>query len=137
MREMIFTSYSVPEAKLVILFSYYGITILLLLIDLTVTLHSRDTTAENITNLTVCSAGGYRTECNKYRETLNSNLTPAVVFELISTLFFSFATTCFMYYSAMILKFLSASAEHRKLNSYTVQFEDSYNLHNATFYVYM
>ena len=91
MREMIFTSYSVPETKLIILFSYYGITIILLLIRLTVTLRTRDTTAENITNLTVCSAGGHRAECNEYRETLNSNLTPAVVFELISTLFSCFA----------------------------------------------
>ena len=87
---MIFTSYSIPETKLIILFSYYGIATILLLIYLIVTLRSADTITENISSFTLCSAGGYRTECDKYRENLNSNLTPAIVFDLISTLFLSF-----------------------------------------------
>ena len=91
MREMIFTSYSIPETKLIILFSYHGITITLLLIDLIVTLRSSDVTVENISSFTLCSAGGYRTECEKYRENLNSDLTPSIVFDLIFTLFLSFA----------------------------------------------
>ena len=90
MREMIFTSYSIPETKLIILFSYYGLTVILLLIHLIVIFRSTDTIVENISSFTLCSAGGYRTECDKYRENLNSNLTPAIVFDLISTLFLSF-----------------------------------------------
>ena len=86
---MIFTSYSIPEAKLVILFSYYGTAIVLLLIHLVVNLRANDTVVENISDFTLCSAGGYRTECDKYRENLNSGLTPAIVFDLISTVFLS------------------------------------------------
>jgi len=88
---MVFSSYSIPEAKLIILFSYYGIAIILLLIHLVVTLRSNDTAVENISSLTLCSAGGYRMECDKFRDTLHSNLIPAIVFDLISTLFISFA----------------------------------------------
>ena len=87
---MIFNSYSIPETKLIILFSYYGITIILLLIHLIVTLRSTDTIVENISSFTLCSAGGYRTVCDEYRETLSSNLTPSLVFDLIFTLFLSF-----------------------------------------------
>ena len=61
-----------------------------MLIDLVVTLRSTDTTVENISSFTLCSAGGYRTECDTYRENLNSNLTPSLVFDLIFTLFLSF-----------------------------------------------
>ena len=89
MREMIFNSYSIPETKLIILFSYYGMTTILLLIYLTITYRSRDTIIENVTNFTLCSAGGYKVECDEYRETLNSNLIPTYVFDVISTLFLS------------------------------------------------
>ena len=89
MREMIFNSYSIPETKLIILFSYYGMTTILVLIYLTVTYRSRDTIIENVTNFTLCTAGGYRVECDRYRENLNSNLIPAFVFDVISTLFLS------------------------------------------------
>ena len=88
-REKVFTSYSVPETKLLILFSYYGTAIVLLLIHLVVALRSNDTVVENVSGFTLCSVGGYRTECDIYRENLNNNLTPLLVFDLISTVFFS------------------------------------------------
>ena len=84
-----FTSYSMPETKLAILFSYYGTTIVLLLIHLVVVLRTNDTVVENISNFTLCSAGGYKIECDRYRENLNNNLTPLLVFDLVSTVFFS------------------------------------------------
>lgn len=89
LREIIFTSYSIPETKLIILFSYYGITIILLLIHVVVLLRSNDTLVENITRFILCSAGGYRTECNQYRENLNNHMIPSLVFDLVSTLFLS------------------------------------------------
>ena len=96
---MIFNSYSIPETKLIILFSYYGITIVLLLIHLVTNLRVNDTAVENISNFALCSAGGYRAECDKYRETLNRNLTPSIVFDLISTLFLSFANIINLLYA--------------------------------------
>ena len=89
LREMIFTSYSIPETKLIILFSFYCISIILLLIHLVVILRSNDTVVENVSGFTLCSVGGYRTECDRYRENLNNDLTPAIVFDLISTVFLS------------------------------------------------
>ena len=89
LREMIFTSYSIPETKLIILFSYYCVAIILLLIQLVVILRSNDTTVENVSSFALCSVGGYRTECDTYRENLNDDLTPAIVFDLISTVFLS------------------------------------------------
>ena len=86
---MIFTSYSIPETKLIILFSYYCIAIILLLIRLVVLLRSNDTVVENVSGFTLCSTGGYRTECDKYRENLNNNLTPSILFDMISTVFLS------------------------------------------------
>ena len=86
---MIFTSYSIPETKLIILFSYYGTAIILLLIYLVVMLRTNDTVVENISGFTLCSVGGYRAECDGYRENLNNELTPAIVFDLISTVFLS------------------------------------------------
>ena len=37
----------------------------------------------------LCSAGGYKVECERYREDLNNDLIPFVVFDLIS--FFAIA----------------------------------------------
>ena len=91
LREKVFTSYSIPETKLTILFSYYGTAIVLFLIHLVAALRSNDTILENISGFTLCSAGGYRIECDKYRENLNNNLTPLLVFDLISTMVFSLA----------------------------------------------
>lgn len=61
-------------------------------------LRSNDTVVENISNFTTCSAGGYRTECDVYRENLNNNLTPTIVFDLISTLFLSFVNIVNLFY---------------------------------------
>ena len=52
-------------------------------------LRTNDTVVENLYSFTLCSAGGYRAECDRYRENLNNDLTPAIVFDLISTVFLS------------------------------------------------
>ena len=79
--------YSTPEVKLIILFSYYSVTMILLLIRLVVNLRSINTAVENVTNFTLCSAGGYKMECDEYRQQLYHNMTPSVIFDLISTMF--------------------------------------------------
>ena len=45
--------------------------------------------ADNLYHYTLCSAGGYRVECERYREDLKNDLIPFVVLDLIS--FFCFA----------------------------------------------
>ena len=83
------TSYSTPEIKLIILFSYYGITIILVLIRLMVNLLSINPIVDNIFNFTLCSTGGHKEECDRYREELNNDLIIGVVLDLIS--FFAIA----------------------------------------------
>ena len=75
--------------KLIILFSYYGISIISVLIRLVVYLRSIDTIVVNFGSYTLCSAGGQRMECERYREELYNGLVPSVVFDLIATLFIS------------------------------------------------
>jgi len=65
--------------------------VILTLVHLVVAVRSIDTATKNIEKLTVCSAGGYREECNDFRETLHQNLVPAIVFDVISTSFIAFA----------------------------------------------
>ena len=55
-----------------------------------VNLRSIDTVVDNIGGYTLCSAGGQRMECDRFREKLNDNLIPSIVFDLISTVFISF-----------------------------------------------
>lgn len=84
------TGYSAPETKLIILFSYYGISVIFLLIHLVVNLRSIDNAVDNISSYTLCSAGGHRLECDQYREELNNNLIPSFVFDLIVTVLIAF-----------------------------------------------
>ena len=44
---------------------------------------------DKLYHYTLCSAGGYKVECERYREDLNNDLIPFVVFDLIS--FFAIA----------------------------------------------
>ena len=55
-----------------------------------VTLRSIDTATENVINFTLCSAGGYREECDGFREALHQGLIPAIVFDNLFTIFFAF-----------------------------------------------
>jgi len=79
--------YSTPEVKLIILFSYYSVTVILILVRLVVNLRSINTAVENVADFTLCSTGGYRMECDEYRERLHHNMIPSVIFDLISTIF--------------------------------------------------
>jgi len=79
--------YSTPEVKLIILFSYYSVTVILILIRLVVNLRSISTAVENVADFTLCSAGGYRMECDDHRQKLHNNMTTSVIFDLISTIF--------------------------------------------------
>ena len=84
------TGYSAPETKLMILFSYYGISIISLLVHFTVNLRSIENSVDSISSYTLCSAGGQREECDQYREELNNGLIPSFVFDLILTFFIAF-----------------------------------------------
>ena len=81
------TGYSAPEKKLMILFSYYGMSIISLLVHFAVNLRSIDNAVDSVSSFTLCSAGGQREECDQYREELYSGLIPSFVFDMILTVF--------------------------------------------------
>jgi len=82
-----FIKYSTPEVKLITLFSYYSITVILLLIHLVISLRLSDTAVENAAKFALCSAGGYRSECDEYKKEIHRKLIPSIIFDLISTMF--------------------------------------------------
>ena len=84
-------SCSTSETKLIILFSYYCIAVVLLLISFTFVSHSFDSSSESLTDFTLCSAGGYREECNRFRDALHDSLVSSMVIDLVATAFVGFA----------------------------------------------
>ena len=50
-----------------------------------------DNISENLYNFMLCSAGGHRVECDRYREEVNDDLIPFIVFDVISFFFIAFA----------------------------------------------
>ena len=52
-----------------------------------VSLRLSDTAIENATKFALCSAGGYRSECDQYKKELHQKLIPSIIFDLISTMF--------------------------------------------------
>ena len=75
---------------MLILFSYYAITIVVLLIHLVINLWIIDGAAENVVKFIFCSAGGYKTECHIFKDRLHKILTPSIVSGLMTTLLLSF-----------------------------------------------
>jgi len=62
----------------------------------------------------LCSAGGYREECDDFREALHQSLVPAIVFDLISTTFIAFANIINLLY---VLQFKDVKEKINKMFS--------------------
>ena len=77
-----------------------------------VNLRSIDTVVNNIGSYTLCSAGGQRMECDEYRERLNNNLIPSIVFDLIATVFISFVNIINLLY---VLQYKDLKEVFRKI----------------------
>ena len=110
------TGYSTPETKLIILFSYYGITITLVLIRFMAILLITNNITENLYNFMLCSAGGHRVECDRYREELNDDLIPFIVFDAISLFFIAFANIVNLLY---ILQYKDVKDVFQKILTFT------------------
>ena len=86
-------SCSTPETKLILLFSYYCMAVVTVLINFTFVPRSFDDSSENIAKFTLCSAGGYREECDRFRDDLHDNLVFFIVITLIKTGFVGFTNS--------------------------------------------
>ena len=82
--------FSVAEMKLIILFSYYWIALLLLLTSFGVVLHQFNDQRTHFLDHVACSIGGYREECEVFRENLKQSSIPLLVVTSIVVIFTSF-----------------------------------------------
>ena len=88
----------------------------LLLIHLVINLRVIDSAAENIMKFVLCSAGGYKMECDVFRDRLHKNLTPSIVSGLIATLFLSFVNITNLLY---VIQFQDVKKAFKKLTMST------------------
>ena len=110
--------FSTPETKLLILFSYYTITIVILLIHLVINLWIIDDAAETVVKFIFCSAGGYKTECNVFKDRLHKILTPSIVSGLTTTLLLSFINIVHLVY---VIQFQDIKKVFKKLTMSTTR----------------
>jgi len=82
--------YSVPEAKLTLLLFYYAINYLVYLIALIVYLYVIiDPGLNSYFTYAVCSVGGYKEECEIYKERTYDSYIPSTVMSMVSVILFS------------------------------------------------
>jgi len=75
---------------------------------------SFDNSSENITDFTLCSAGGYREECDRFRDDLHDSLVFFLVITQIKTGFVSFTNSINLLY---VVQFREAKQTLSKLFS--------------------
>jgi len=104
--------FSVAEMKLIILFSYYWITVLLLLTSFGVVLHQFNDQRSYFLDHVFCSIGGYREECEVFRENMKQSSIPLLVVNSIVALFTSF---CNVVNLIFVLQFSSVKKWIKKI----------------------
>ena len=90
--------YSIPEVKLILLFCYYAINFLVYLTSLVMYLYVLHDYGENIFQYKFCSAGGYKEECEIYRERAEDSFIPSTVLSILSVILFSMITFSHLMY---------------------------------------
>jgi len=90
--------YSIPEVKLILLFCYYAINFLVYLTSLVVYLYVLHDYGVNAFQYEFCSAGGYKEECEIYRERAEDSFIPSTVLSILSVLLFSMITFSHLLY---------------------------------------
>lgn len=82
--------YSVPEVKLTLLFCYYAVNFLVYLIALIVYLYLLvGPYGSNVFIYQFCSAGGYKEQCEIYKEKAEDSYIPTNIMSTLSVILFS------------------------------------------------
>ena len=79
-------------------------------------LPNADKIVKNLFNFVLCSAGGHRVECDRYREELNDDLIPFIVFDLILSFFNALANIINLLY---ILQYKDVKDVFQKILTFT------------------
>ena len=108
--------YSIPEVKLIFIFFYYAINFLVYLIALIMYLFVLHDYGESIFQYKFCSAGGYKQECEIYRERAENAFIPSTVTSTISVILFSLINFTHLMYAVQFLNLKKSI--HDKLKSW-------------------
>jgi len=81
--------FSVPEIKLFLLFCYYMLAMLIYFIAVVAHLLATDTVTVSTNRYLVCSAGGDREECEKYRLIAENSLIGAISLTMLTVILHS------------------------------------------------
>jgi len=97
--------YSIVEVKLIMLFWYYAVNFLVYLTALVVYLYVLNDYGVNFFKYQMCSAGGYREECEVYRERAEDSFIPSTIMSTLSVILFSMMSFTHLMY---VIHFQSA-----------------------------
>ena len=90
--------FTVAQLKLSVLFAYYWVTSVILLSTIGLMLRNLDHANTQQVNHFYCSIGGYRRECDVYREQLLGVQTETVVMDLMSITVLSFVNVVNLFF---------------------------------------
>jgi len=90
--------YSAVEVKLLLLFCYYAINFLVYLTALVVYLYVLNKYGVSFFDYQVCSAGGFKEECEVHREKIEDLYIPSTVMSMLSVILFSVINFCHLMY---------------------------------------
>jgi len=100
--------YSIPEVKLIFIFCYYAINYLVYLTALVIYLYVLHDYEENIFQYELCSAGGYKEECEIYKERAEDSLIPSTIMSTLSVILFSMINFSHLMYVVQFLELKKA-----------------------------
>jgi len=81
--------YSTVEIKLILLFCYYVVNFLVYLTALVAYLYVLNDYGVNFFDYQICSAGGYKQECEVYKEKAEDSSIPSTIMSTLSVILFS------------------------------------------------
>ena len=106
--------HSIPEVKLILIFCYYSINYLVYLIALVMYLYVLYDYGVNIFQYKFCSAGGYKEQCEIYKERAEESFIPSTILSILSVLLFSMINFSHMTYVVQFLELKKAMKEKLK-----------------------
>ena len=95
-----------------IIFFYYGITALFFIYTSVTFLHSGDDLAMHSNNFILCSAGGYKEECEVHREKAGRSFTATSVLVILFGISLSFLNWTHLLYVVNISKVIKTTRKY-------------------------
>ena len=102
----------IPETKLYLLFFYYAITMTFFIYSLVSFLLSIDNYNMHSNEYILCSAGGYKEECEIQREKVRESFIVTFVFSILNTILVSFINLSHLMYVVNIPEVIKSTKKY-------------------------